>query len=623
MRKIYFVTLNYVLPFLFIFLLLFIFYQNNKSYYNRPYDHNIFLKKYNTSQWANPESKTSIGDSELYTFAGVSYLKGIDPVLLNPEMPPFGKMLIGLIALSTGLQNWSGLVFGFLSLVALYYLALYVLKKKIYAYLITFLVFLEKIFQEQLTTNLLDLPQLFFLTSAFLFYLKGRNRTIFFLISGLFMGAFLASKVYLLGIVALFSFSIFHLLSKYSKKKLFFFIIISLLFYLLTYLPYFYHDHSLREFLSLHKFIYIFYEKSLVSVFPGSPFYLLFFNRWETWFGSWYGEHKVIFSDVWSITWPIITLLFLVEFILALRNRLKNILPPTLLLICWCVCYLFFLFNNPLWPRYFLLLTPFLYILFFEFIFIQGKIINIGKFIKQACSLNLDISLRMLIFTIVILGTWFFLIGGNHFLFTSEIARDWSMAGKIYQFSDFKSVFPLFWPYYTYLAIFFLLFDGFPLGFYVAWLILILTLSYIFMFKFKKYLLFKYCFLLLCLLIFGSKFQLLARNSNDLYLNKIKVVSDIIEENKSGRYGLKSYLGNKFLEDESYPFLFSWFGKRIYHDKLENIDTEKPKEIYLILQKVDKKNLDRGLYPYSDYGQESSRLSFPFETTVVKRELLP
>ena len=124
---------------------------------------------YKKSQFAKDTSDRQliIQDHDLYAYAGWTYLATGNLETVNIEHPPLGKYLVGLSILLFGNQNIGQLFWGFLFLLLFYQLTLKITKNVFLSLLIVFLFSLEKIFQDQLTHSLLNLPLAVFLIILF------------------------------------------------------------------------------------------------------------------------------------------------------------------------------------------------------------------------------------------------------------------------------------------------------------------------------------------------------------------------------------------------------------------------------------------------------------------------
>lgn len=90
--------------------------------YLERFEPKYWQERYLNSQWVKAIDPEPIGDDGVYTWAGWRYLHGENPILVNPEMPPLGKYLLGLTIKYTHNRNIFAIWTGLLSLVALFIL---------------------------------------------------------------------------------------------------------------------------------------------------------------------------------------------------------------------------------------------------------------------------------------------------------------------------------------------------------------------------------------------------------------------------------------------------------------------------------------------------------------------
>lgn len=121
----------------------------NWSRYTSKLDGKYWEGRYQKSQWVVSNSKNSIGDDGLYAYHGWALLQGGDPSLVNPEVPPLGKYLIGVTESVFSNNNVFGLWTSLLLLIAFYLLNLHVFRDKFLAFLPVFLFSFEPLFTQQ------------------------------------------------------------------------------------------------------------------------------------------------------------------------------------------------------------------------------------------------------------------------------------------------------------------------------------------------------------------------------------------------------------------------------------------------------------------------------------------
>lgn len=320
-----------------------------RAEYLSKYDPVYWEGRYWRSQWVVSNSKEPVGDDGLYAYAGWEYIHGRDPTSLNAEMPPLGKYLIGLSILIFSNQNIFALICGILVLVVFYKLNKSVFKSSFLALMPVVAFSFEPLFWQQLRAPFLDLAYLLFLLLTFSLFLSQR-----LFLAAVFLGLMAATKAsastFLL--VGLTTILYFVFRKKWNLLKRWLFLLpISLASFTLTYLRYFWLGHSLREFLGVQKWILNFYQTGAKAAF-GGVWRMLLTGKWLTW---WNG---IVAVSEWWIGWTILLLAFIGYWVVVIfRRKFDN----SLLLSVWLLIYLLFLSFIPVWPRYLLLVLPFLY----------------------------------------------------------------------------------------------------------------------------------------------------------------------------------------------------------------------------------------------------------------------
>lgn len=323
-------------------------YKNN---YLSKFDSHYWQQRYLHSQWVVPDSKESIGDDGLYIYAGWEYIHGKDPSLLNAEMPPFGKYLIGLSEIIFANQNIFALICGLLTLVSFFILNKIIFKDTILAILPVMLLSSDSLFYNQLKAPYLDTLYLALLIFTFIFILKKK-----LFLGNIFLGLTIATKSSLSSFILIVSvvlIYLFYMKNKKQIKKFLVFLPVSIIIFLMTYLRFFLLGHNLLDFLKLQKWILAFYETGAKGN-PAAVWQILFTGKWPNWFGP------VQTVNEWTIFWPLALVASIYFLYIVLLHRRQN---KSTLLGFWIIVYLLFLTIVPVWPRYLLLVLPFMYTL--------------------------------------------------------------------------------------------------------------------------------------------------------------------------------------------------------------------------------------------------------------------
>lgn len=342
-----------------------------RSEYLTPYNAKYWENRYLRSQWVIPldcsdqkliskdrqwcninkatyKQQILLGDDGLYIYAGWEYIHGRNPTSLNAETPPFGKYLIGL-SIILGNQNIFALLSGLLVLISLFLLNKQVVKDNFLAFLPVALFSFEPLFYTQLRAPFLDLLYLGLLLLVFFFVLRRQ-----YILSAIFFGLMVSTKssatTFIL--VALTVFLYLYFSKQFSEiKKFFLSLPITIAVFILTYMQLFLTGHSFRAFLGVQKWIINFYSTGATGSLI-VPWQMLLTGKWSTWWGS------TITVSEWHIGWSI---LFLSSFYFIYRFFKNKKWGIEGLFIIWIITYLIFLSNVPVWPRYLLLVLPFMY----------------------------------------------------------------------------------------------------------------------------------------------------------------------------------------------------------------------------------------------------------------------
>jgi len=320
--------------------------SSNWDRYLQKLDGPYWEKRYQQSQWVVPHSQNSIGDDGLYAYHGFELVRGGDPTIINPEVPPMGKYLIGVTILVFQNNNVFGLMTGLLTLGLFYSLNLVLFKNRLLAFLPVFIFSFDTLFYEQLAASFLDTFHLSLILLTFLVFLKKR-----YIVASLILGCVAAVKFSYLAVFVVLAMGLYLALTKNREglKRFLTSLPLAIGVVLLTYLRYFLLGHTILDFLKVQKYILNFYSTGVKAPLVGMIFPMILFNKWVTWFA---GTIKI---PEWTVLWP----LSFVGSVLSVRLISQK--TPMLLCLCWVVMVLAFFFFTPVFPRYLLLLLPFLY----------------------------------------------------------------------------------------------------------------------------------------------------------------------------------------------------------------------------------------------------------------------
>lgn len=338
----------------------------------------FYEKKYNSSQYVVPNSKNPISDEDIYAYAGYRYITGLNPILINSDHPPLGKYLIGFFILLTGNHRFVSIFFALANIIV-FTLIIYFLTKSIEMIILSlFFISLDSMFLDQIIHSpILDIIQLFFLLFYFFTFLMWlKYKKIFWIVlCGIVLGFFSSVKMYFPSLILMSTLVAYFFLSKnFSLKKIILFFsinfIFSFLIYTLTYLKYFLEGNSLRSFLGVQKWIFLYWHENSVrgNIFFGSVFPFILFNQWKIWWGN----RRFINYENWNFFWPIFFSLGIISTLLIIYKYLKIYFRKKIskksinfefFLSLWILFYLSYLLFIPISPRYLLMLFFPIYLL--------------------------------------------------------------------------------------------------------------------------------------------------------------------------------------------------------------------------------------------------------------------
>lgn len=328
-----------------------------RSYFIEKYDVSYWKDRFEHSQWQLPLSKRIIGDDGLFAYVGYTLFNGVNVAGVNAETPPVGKYLIGFSIVLFKNPAYYGLFFGVGSLVFFFLIARKVFHKNIALFTMA-LLFLDPLFFTQFWKSWLEIAQLFFLLfNIFLFFClpdsKSKKTIGVALLSGFVLGLFAETKLPVLLPIIFVLEVLFLLRRKQLSSVLVFFVgIISAV--VLSYSQYFLLGHNFVDFAKLQKYIFSFYLQSGLVVHKGALLQVLLFGK----FPDIVTSVSTIVSE-WWIAWAIITLLGLpVLLILLFRKDTQDYIKGfAVFLLAGLLLFSFI----PSYPRYLLVLLPFLY----------------------------------------------------------------------------------------------------------------------------------------------------------------------------------------------------------------------------------------------------------------------
>jgi hypothetical protein len=275
-----------------------------------------------------------VSDEEIYIASGYLYANGAKPTDYNFQHPPFIKYLFGLSSKYFNLPLLPNIIFGAILLFEIYILGDLIFKKKLIGLLASLLLLIDPVFKEVAIYALLDLGQMVFILGFILVTLfKPKNYILF----GVLLGLAMASKFYspviiFLGIIYLYKF----ISKKFILKYEFLTLVFSFLAFSVVYFKSF-------------PFNIFFYQAKLIR-------FMIDHNTAV----AWGGVINMFFGGY--ILWPIIFFVNVYSILNAKFTDLRFLfyLIPILYTLVLC-------FQLP-FTRYFILILPFLYLSFSNFL---------------------------------------------------------------------------------------------------------------------------------------------------------------------------------------------------------------------------------------------------------------
>lgn len=286
------------------------------------------------------KDRVFVSDEVIYIASGYLYAKGADPREYNFQHTPFVKYLYGFSSLFFNLPLLPNIFLGFILLLEIYLLGKFAFKNEIVGFIASLFMLIDPVFKEVAVYALLDLGQMVFLLGFILttFFWKKH-----FIGQGVLLGLAFASKFY--SPVVIFAGIIFAyklLIKEFNFKKELSMLIVAFLTFCGTYIVSFINDNGLFN---------IFFHQAKIFKF------MLDHNSADQW-GS---VVKMFFGGYYF--WPIT---FFASIFVLLSEKIKSF---KFLFAFLPVVYLFILCFQLPFVRYFVLIMPFLYLSFINFVF--------------------------------------------------------------------------------------------------------------------------------------------------------------------------------------------------------------------------------------------------------------
>lgn len=327
---------------------------------------------YERSQWSIPESPRRMGDAELYQVSGYDLLRGGSPFAINPEVPPLAKYFYGASIHLTGNPYWASIAFFFGCALVFWIVTGLVWIEKTPRYIALGIFLSTPHLLVQMTQTMLDTPQLM----GLLFHIFAAIKTVrssrpqaylWACASGLGFGVFLSTKI---GVFAPAVFLSLLSLIPFTSSIALYIIIggVASFVYFFSYLPVLLSGLSPLDWLRNQKWMLTFYASSklprLPWVFPG---YVL------TGFFTQHAEEKLRWITDWTPLWSL-SFTFLATHFRALQKQ--N--PVWRYLFTLTLSLSLMLLITPFFPRYIILISPFLILFFSQFLWKSTRAVQLS-----------------------------------------------------------------------------------------------------------------------------------------------------------------------------------------------------------------------------------------------------
>jgi hypothetical protein len=293
-----------------------------------------------------------LSDSDIYLATGYLYASGSDPAKNNFEHPPVMKYLFGWSARLTGNPLLVQVIMGYCLLMLVYCWGLRMTKQPWVGALAALLLLIDPLYRATLGEALLDLGQTVFLLS-YLYVLFYRPQAWFW--QGILLALFAGTKFWIT------PWFFGGLLTPYylARRELRPFLLLHLAWSLGIYTLFYAQSFRLTE----GHFNLLWHMAKTVkyhlvhntTAYPGASLLMYLSSYWQ----SWWGSHDLLRSPIWSPLWPLGLLVTIHTFWQKLR---RYDLTPGLFIAIVPLAYLLFLGVEAPFPRYFLIILPFVYL---------------------------------------------------------------------------------------------------------------------------------------------------------------------------------------------------------------------------------------------------------------------
>lgn len=321
-----------------------------------------------------PGKRLFLSDADVDLATGYLYAQGKDPALYNFEHMPLIKYLYGFSVVLFNNPYLVTISFGILLIILFYYFVKKNFNNLYVPFLACTLLILDPLFIDATSSTLFDLGQTLTMLLYLISVLYFKNNFIF---QGITLGLFAATKFW---VTPIFFVAILFLYKIYKKdfdlKKFVYHLIISFLVFAIPYTQSFILTDGRFNLIWHVLKIFKYRFQHNVSSFFGASVILFITGYLKTWWGN----KQIAQAQIWSALWP---LSLAISLYIGLRNfKLRKINNEFIMTII-PILYLFYLGVQAPFPRYFLIILPFLYMLTANQICVFLKKFKIFKLISS------------------------------------------------------------------------------------------------------------------------------------------------------------------------------------------------------------------------------------------------
>lgn len=350
---------------------LFVLYEHKDNFFSKGYEsrYEDLKAMYYSSQYMKKQKPAIIPDETLESFAAGAFLKGMNPILIVHDQPPLGRYITAFSIYLFDNPNTIILGLLLLSLIGIYLVAYEVFKNATLSVIPMGLFANESLFLNKFHyIPLLEPIQLPFIIFALFFFIKGvksKKNLRWFLLTSFMLGFVISIRFFVLGGVLVVVMLFYLFIFQRDRKTLFKFLLslpLALFVLIASYTRTIQLGYSVFSVFGIQKYILTYHKSKFVL--PFTFWDLLLFNRWHTWWGN----YAISFDPEWTILWPLFTILSFLSVVLSFIKKIK-LSSAEIIVLLWIIAYSLMLSAGYTSTRYFLPLTPFLYIMGISFLY--------------------------------------------------------------------------------------------------------------------------------------------------------------------------------------------------------------------------------------------------------------